>query len=182
MKQIISPFSHCAFLVLLLVALLGPLNSAQATDWGFTLIGSPSAERNGDVEFHETIQLTGAGTFNPEQGTASGGGSFTTTNAFDDIDAGGPTFHGTWEVTEFISWEPEGEPKPGLQGGTLQVQIMLFYKAGARPVFSPFTLGGPSQPGLVLTITGDGINVDFFGVETFGTNLTGLAAFHIKKP
>jgi hypothetical protein len=180
MKRTISTFSRCAFLVLLFAILLGPLSSAHATDWGFTLIESPSAERNGDEEFHETIQMTGAGTFNPEQGTASGGGSFTIVNAFDDI--GGPTFHGTWKVTEFISWEPDGEPKHGLQGGILRVQIMLFFEAGARPAFKPFTLGGPSQPGLVLTITGDGINVDFFGEETFGTNPTGLAVFHIKKP
>jgi hypothetical protein len=171
-----------SLLVLLLVALLGPLRSAHAADWGFTLIGSPSAERNGDEKFHETIQMTGYGTFNPEQGTASGSGSFTTVNAFDDLDAGGPTFYGTWEVTEFISWEPEGEPTPGLQRGTLRVQLMLFYKAGATLAFKPFTLGGPSHPGLVLTITGDGINVDFFGDETFGTNHTGLAAFHIQKP
>jgi hypothetical protein len=59
---------------------------------------------------------------------------------------------------------------------------MTFFKAGATLAFKPFTLGGPSQPGLVLTITGDGITVDFFGDETFGTNRTGLAAFHIQKP
>jgi hypothetical protein len=182
MKRTISTFSRCAFLVLLLVALLGPLSSARATDWGFTLIDHPSAERNGDEQFHETISMTGAGAFKPEQGTASGGGSFTTINAFDDIDVGGPTFHGTWQVTEFVSWEPEGEPKPGLQGGTLRVQVMFFFEAGAKPAFTRGTLGGPSQPGLVLTITGDGINVNFFDFEVFGTNRTGLAAFHIKKP
>jgi hypothetical protein len=181
MKRTISTFSRCAFLVLLFMVLLGPLCSAHATDWGFTLIDSPSAERNDDEEFHEIIQMTGAGTFNPEQGTASGGGSFTIFNAFDDAALGGPIFHGTWQVTEFISWEPEGAPKPGLQGGTLQVQIMLFFKAGVKPEFKGFTLGGPSLP-VRLTITGDGINVDFFGVEVFATNPTGLAAFHLKKP
>jgi len=70
--------------VVLLVVLLGSLSSAHATDWGFTLIGSPSVERNDDEEFHEMLHMTGAGTFNPDQGTASGGGSFTTLNAFDD--------------------------------------------------------------------------------------------------
>jgi|KBSSwiStaDraftv2_1062776.scaffolds.fasta_scaffold718223_1 hypothetical protein len=181
MKRTISTFSRGAFLALLLVVLLGLLSSAQAADWSFTLIGHPSVERNDDEKFHETIQMTGAGTFDPDQGTASGGGSFTSTNAYDDIDVGGPTFHGTWKMTEFISWEPDGEPKSRLQGGTLRVQTMFFFEAGERPAFKPFTLGGPCQPGLVLTLSRDGINVDFFGVETFGTNPTGLAAFHIKK-
>jgi hypothetical protein len=72
MKQTISTFSRCAFLVLLFVALLGPLNLAQATEWGFTLIGHPSVERNDDEAFHETIHMTGAGKFNPDQKTASG--------------------------------------------------------------------------------------------------------------
>jgi hypothetical protein len=168
--------------VVLLVALLGPLSVAQATDWGFHLIGHPSVERDDDEEFHEMLHMTGAGTFNPQLGIASGGGSFTVFNAFDDADIGGPIFHGTWKVIEFISWEPEdGEPKPGPQGGTLQVKIMMFFKAGVKPDFKGFTLGGPDLP-VTLTITGDGINVDFFGVEVFATNPTGLAAFHIKKP
>ena len=181
MPSLLSIFSRCAFLVLLLAVLFVPLHSAHATDWGFTLIGHPSVERNDDEEFHETLQMTGAGTFNPEQGTASGGGSFTTFNVFDDADIGGPTFHGTWKVIEFISWEPEGGPQAGPQGGTLQVQIMTFFEAGLKTEFRGLTLGGPDLP-VSLTITGEGINVDFFGEEVFGTNPTGLAVFHIQKP
>jgi len=58
---------------------------------------------------------------------------------------------------------------------------MLFFKAGLKPESKGFTLGGPGLL-VTLTITGDGINIDFFGAEVFATNPTGLAAFHIKKP
>ena len=189
MKRTISTFSRCAFFVLLFVVLLGPLCSAHATDWGFTLIGHPNVEKNPDLEEPseeppETLQMTGAGAFNPDQGTASGGGSFTVFNAFDPLDMaiGGPTFYGTWTVTEFMSWKPEGdpevEPKRGPQGGTLKVRISMVFKVGVKPEFRGLQLDG-----VVLTLSGEGINVDVPGTtEIFGSNHTGLVAFHPKKP
>lgn len=170
-----------ALQVVLLVVLLGSWSAAQATEWGFHLIGHPSVERDDDP-FHETLLMTGAGTFDPDQGTAAGGGAFTTLNAFDDAALGGPTFHGTWKVLEFLSWEPEdSEATPGPQGGTLQVKLLMVFTAGVTPENKGFTLGGPDLP-VTLTITGDGINVNFFDVEVFATNPTGLAAFHRTKP
>src|SRR5580765_7052092 len=102
--------------VLLATALLGLLPALQASDWGFNLIGQPSAaktEEPGEAEEHEVpevIQMTGAGKFNPEAQTASGGGSWTVLNGTDAIDEffGGTPFHGTWQVTKFISWTPDG--------------------------------------------------------------------------
>jgi hypothetical protein len=164
-----------------------PLSSAQATDWGFTWIGSPTIERNYDP-FHETIQLSGAGTFDPGTRTASGGGAFTIYNAFDDAELGGPIFYGTWKATDVISWQPDGGPNPGLQGGILKVHINLTFTAGLKHEFK-----GLTDTGVTLIIicpfvngqfveSGDAINIDYLGFEVFATNPTGLTSFHIKRP
>src|SRR5437868_4638154 len=60
---------------LLLGTLLGPLASAQATDWEFKLLDHPVAARANDPD-HEMITLTGKGTFDPTAGTVSGEGTF----------------------------------------------------------------------------------------------------------
>jgi hypothetical protein len=179
--------------LLLATALLGLTPTLQASNLGFNLLGQPSAaktEEPGEIEeLQEVVQLTGAGAFNPEAGTAAGGGSFAAFNALDDIDAslGGPTFRGTWKVTDLISWTPDGGPNPGLQGGTLQVRITLSFKVGLTSEAKGFEF-----PGILLTIicpfvdgafveSEDAINLDF-GFETFTADTTGFTGFHLKKP
>ena len=56
--------------LLLASALLGLLPAVQATDWGFTLIGKPSAEPTEEREQPEIFEMTGAGTFDTEAATA----------------------------------------------------------------------------------------------------------------
>jgi hypothetical protein len=180
-----KPLGICRSL-LVATALLGLLPSVQATDWGFNLIGSPSAENAASEGLTEVVQMTGAGKFNPEAGTESGAGSFTFFNA-EEAFLGGPTFRGTWKVTDLISWTPDGGPNPGLQGGTLQVRITLFFKAGLNEESKGFTL-----PGAVLTIicpfvdgqfveSEDAISLDL-GFELFAANPTGFTGFHIERP
>lgn len=114
-----------------------------------------------------------AGAFNPEAETASGRGSFAVFNGYDDVDAslGGPTFRGTWQVTDFVGWTPDGE---------LQVLVTFFITVGLdEDIIKPFPF--PIE-GVTLTISEEGINVDLLGLEQFATNMTGSARFHIKKP
>jgi len=179
--------------ILLAAALLGLAPTLKASNWGFNLLGQPSAaktEEQGETEEpQEVVQLTGAGNFNPEAGIAAGGGSFAAFNALDDVDAslGGPSFRGTWKVTDLVSWTPDGGPNPGLQGGTLQVLITLSFKVGLNREAKGFEF-----PGILLTIicpfvdgafveSEDAINLDF-GFETFTLNTTGFTGFHLKKP
>jgi hypothetical protein len=188
-----KPLGICRSL-LLATALLGFLPTVQASEWGFNLIGKPSVEKTEHDELNEelpeVIQMTGAGKFNPEAGTASGGGAFAMFNAVDELDGpfGGPTFRGTWKVTDLTSWTPDGGPNPGLQGGTLQVRITLFFKVGLNKESKGFEF-----PGVGLTIicpfvdgqfveSEDAINVDILGLELFSTNPTGFTAFHVKQP
>ena len=112
--------------------------------------------------------MTGAGKFDTEAGTATGQGSFAVFNGFDDVDVtlGGPTYRGTWKVTDFVSWTPEGG---------LQVRVTLSFKVGVNEAHK-----GLEYP-VLLTITESGIKVDF-GFELFASNTTGSAAFHLKRP
>ncbi len=103
--------------------------------------------------------------------TASGQGAFAIFNGFEEPDVffGGPNFRGTWEVTDFVGWTPDGG---------LQVLVTLTVKVGLNEAFKDV---GLDVPGVLVTITEDGIIVDF-GFELFSTNPTGSAAFHVKKP
>jgi hypothetical protein len=160
-------------LLVLGTALLGLLPALQASDWGFNLIGSPSVEKTeapGETEQDppEVFQMTGAGTFSPEAETASGQGTFVIFNGLEepDIFIGGPTFRGTWKVTDFVGWTPDGE---------LQVRATLSFKTGLNEAFKETGFDLP----ILLTIRKDGINVDF-GFELFAAETTGSAAFHLK--
>jgi len=169
-----KPLGICR-LLLLGTVLLGLLPTLQASEWGFNLIGKPSVEKTealGETEQdpHEVFQMTGAGTFSPEAETASGQGTFAIFNGLEepDIFIGGPTFRGTWKVTDFVGWKPDGE---------LQVLATLSFKVGLNDAFKETGFELP----ILLTITEDGINVDFF-FELFASETTGSAAFHLKEP
>jgi hypothetical protein len=168
-----KPLGICRSL-LLAAALLGILQSLQASEWGFNLIGKPSVEKTEEEpqQQHptEVFQMTGAGKFNPEAETASGQGTFAIFNGFEEPDVffGGPTFRGTWQVTDFVGWTPDGG---------LQVLVTLTVKAGLNEATKEV---GLVVPNILITISEEGINVDF-GFELFSTNPTGSAAFH-KQP
>jgi hypothetical protein len=153
----------------LAAALLGLLPVVQASNWGFTLTGKVTTENIETQEPHEVLQMTGAGKFNPEAGTASGGGAFAVFNGFDELDQlfGGPTFRGTWKVTDFVDWTPDG----------LEVLVTLFYKVGTNDENK-----GLKFEGVPVLITEDGIILDFFGLELFAANTTGSVEFHLNKP
>jgi hypothetical protein len=110
--------------------------------------------------------MTGTGSFNPEETSASGGGSFTVVNGFDDAALGGPDFRGKWTITDFVGWSPEGG---------LQVLVSLSFSKGLNEASQGFVFKNVG-----LTISEDGITVDF-GFELFSANRTGSAAFHLKK-
>jgi hypothetical protein len=175
--------------LLLAVALLETLPSVKASEWGFTLIGQPSAAVISEEGAPEVFRISGAGSFDPEGKAATGSGSFLVVNGLDDVDAslGGPTFRGTWKVTDFISWTPDGGPNKGQQGGTLKVRMTLSFSVGLKKELKGFEF-----PGVILTVicpivngqfieSDDAITVDF-GFEKFDVNTTGFTAFHLKKP
>jgi hypothetical protein len=169
-----KPSALCRSLALGTV-LLGLLPALQASEWGFNLIGKPSVEKTeapGETEQAppEVFQMTGAGTFSPEAETASGQGTFVIFNGLEepDIFIGGPTFRGTWKVTDFVGWTPDGR---------LQVRATLSFKMGLNETFKKTRFDLP----VLLTITEGGINVDF-GFELFASETTGSAAFHLKTP
>lgn len=163
-----KPLGICR-LLLLGTALLGLLPTLQASDWGFNLIGKPSAEitTGEEQDAPEVIQMTGAGKFNPEAETASGGGAWAVFNAF-AASFGGPTFRGTWEVTDFVGWTPDGR---------LQVLATLTFNVGLNAATKEV---GLALPNVLVTISEEGINVAV-GSGLFSTNMTGSARFHLKK-
>jgi len=164
-----KPSGTCR-LLLLGTALLALAPPVQASDWGFNLIGKPSAEiTTGEEEdYPEVVEMTGAGRFNPETETASGGGAWAVFNAF-AAPFGGPTFRGTWEVTDFVGWTPDGE---------LQVLATLTFNVGLNEAAKA---AGLALPNVLVTISDDGINVAVGG-GLFATNMTGSARFHLKRP
>lgn len=164
-----NPWGICRSL-LLAIALLGILPTLQASEWGFNLIGKPSAElTTAEEQDHpEVIEMTGAGKFNPETETASGGGAWAVVNAF-AAPFGGPDFRGTWEVTDFVGWTPDGE---------LQVLVTLTFKVGLDEANKK---AGLALPNVLVTISEGGINVAI-GAGLFATEMTGSAAFHLRKP
>ena len=168
-------------LMMLLATLLGPLAAAQATDWGFTLIGAPTAEN----EQAEILRMTGAGAFNPAKGTAAGGGSFAFFNAFDENPVTG-ILRGTWTVTGFDSFDSQGGPNRGAQGGTLLVEITLLFEGGplagaslpgTLAVICPFVNGAFQESGDAIVFTTPVMPEAQFTIPTGG-----LTAFHIQKP
>jgi hypothetical protein len=90
-----------SFGVLLMIALLGPLASAQAETWSFKLVKAPIALNSASPKF-ESIRLSGGGTFDPALRAVAASGTYTLFNAFDHPN--GPIVHGTWHSTGFVSF------------------------------------------------------------------------------
>ena len=168
MKNSTAINSKRAFL--LAVALLAIVPALHASEWGFNLVGHPTVQPTEERELPEIFQMSGAGSFSPEAGTASGQGAFAIFNGLEEPDSffGGPDFRGTWKVTDFIGWTPEGG---------LQVLVTFTFKNGLNETFKPV---GLVVPGLLVTFTEEGFTIDM-GFEFFASHMTGSTAFHLKK-
>src|SRR5262245_24878761 len=94
-------FRRSGSLALVLVTLLAPLAVAQAGTVSFKLFKAPTA-LNKNSPGHESIRMTGGGTFDPVLGTVAACGTFTLFNAFDHPN--GPIVHGTWHSIGFVSF------------------------------------------------------------------------------
>ena len=88
--------------LLLGAALLSFTMGARAEAWTFNLVNAPVAI-NIDSPGHESIRMTGAGTFDPVTGAVQAGGAYELFNAFDHPN--GPIVRGTWYATGFVSFE-----------------------------------------------------------------------------
>jgi hypothetical protein len=164
--------------MLLLAAVLASMATARATDWGFNLIKGPTVE----TADGEILRMTGSGTFNPDSNTASGGGSFLAFNAFDEVPGTG-IIRGTWEVTGFDNFSPDGGLSPGAQGGTLNIEILFSFEVGIVGGTLPGTLTVICPfDGVAFPETNDAIMFTSpFMPEAFIFPTDGFTAFHILK-
>ena len=89
--------------MLLLATALGQVATAQAGPWTFTIVNAPIS-LNKNSPKHESIRLTGSGTFDPVLGVASASGTYTLFNAYDHPN--GPVINATWHSSTFIGWTP----------------------------------------------------------------------------
>jgi len=146
---------RCA-LALLLAGALVQLSAARADVWTFNLFGAPTAVLAEDSEGApgETITLTGAGTFDADQGTISAGGAAVliggTDHPFPPL---GSTLRGTWHATEIMSFTPDEGAHSGNVGGMLVMKIQ-------------FDLAlGNVRPTATVTVMEDGISIAGFGPD-----------------
>jgi hypothetical protein len=159
-------------MVLLLAALPALVATAHAQTYGFNLIKAPTAAADDGIGGVEVMRLTGGGLVSADG--ASGGGSFSVAHA---LELGGATGRGTWVITGLVSFEPLGGPNPGLQGGTLVVNVSWNFSFGVS-VPGQVTIYCPATGG-VLDESGDGIAATL-GEEEFDTEpAPGSTAFHI---
>ncbi len=108
-------------LAVLLAGLLASVASAKADLWSFRLLGPPIAI-NVNSPGHESITMTGGGTFDPnDEGSVQAHGTYVLFNAGDHPQP--PVAPGTWRATGFVSWTPDPTSGPGPLGGTLIIRI-----------------------------------------------------------
>jgi hypothetical protein len=141
-------------LALLLAAVLWPAATAQAAVYGFNMLG-PMISTNQDGD---TIRVTGSGTFDDETELIHAKGAYTITDS-----AGKVKQRGTWFATDFGSFESDGGPNKGLQGGDLDLTITLLPDGGtaeegvSMTLRCPFDDGAFDNPNCFL-IVGDFVN------------------------
>jgi hypothetical protein len=119
-------------LALLAIALLCPVGSSQAAQWGFTVYKRNMAM---DPASGNIIGVTGAGLFNDVTAAVSGHGSYDISNA-----AGQVAESGTWVATEFVDFESQGGLNRGAQGGVLNITITLLPNGGSPVTDVPMTV------------------------------------------
>jgi hypothetical protein len=108
-------------LALLLTGLLLTTAAAKADLWSFRLVGPPVAI-NINSPGHESICMTGGGTFDPKNGgSVEAHGTYVLFNSGDHPK--GPVVPGTWRATGFVSWTPDSNSGKDSPGGTLVIEI-----------------------------------------------------------
>jgi hypothetical protein len=137
----------CVFLGLFLMATLSalarPATGADST-YGFSFFGPQvSSAPSGD-----TIEVSGSGSFDPSADAVVGSGSFTISTP-----SGSVIKKGTWKATAFGSFRAFGGPRPGFQGGQLQITVTMFPNEGSPMtgvsmtvncrIFAPADFTGP---------------------------------------
>jgi hypothetical protein len=139
--------------------------TASGTTYSFNLTGPNTAE---DPSSHRTIRVTGSGNFDTPTGPVTASGSFTRFNS-----NGSVADRGTWQATAFVSFLPFGGPRPGFQGGKLQIRVTLFPE------------GGSPQTGVSMSVTCR-VNAPASFTEEEGTTVGsftektgGLTLFHL---
>jgi hypothetical protein len=125
--------------MLLVASLLGFQAAAQANDaWTFNLVNAPVAI-NINSPGHESIRMTGAGTFDPVAGTVQASGAYELFNAFDHPN--GPIVRGTWVATGFVSFEDgvlkiEIATQDNTGGGTGTGEMWITTDGIAGPIYA----------------------------------------------
>ena len=152
----------------ILAALLWPTANAQAAVYSFNLINPMTTTNNAG----DTLRMDGAGTFDDVADLVRGSGHYTITDS-----AGNVTGRGTWVATDFVSFESDGGPNKGLQGGDLSLEVTLVPDGGGTPVEGvPMTLECPYDNGVF-----DGPGCNLF-LADFVNPAGGVMVFHLIRP
>jgi len=118
----------------------------------------------------DSIRVTGSGTFDTA-GSVNGQGSYSIRNS-----AGAVTERGTWSATEFVSFNSDGGPNNGLQGGDLVITVTLFPNNGSPQEGVSLTLDCPYENGVFDVPSCDITIADFLNPAG------GVMAFHLIEP
>jgi hypothetical protein len=161
-------------LALVMLVLTTPIAVAKDMTYSFNLLG-PQTATNGT----QTINVSGAGSFDPTAETTVASGTFEITNS-----NGGVVSAGTWIATTFNSFCSRGGTTSGEQGGVLVITVTLVPKGGGAPItgviltvncliFAPPNIANTCNPvGEGITVTG--------AVGDFTTIVRGATLFHLN--
>jgi hypothetical protein len=154
-------------LAMLLIGLVGSVASARAAVYGFNM-DPPTTTQNAAGQ---TIRITGGGSFDTALGTVLGNGSYSIADP-----AGKVVERGVWVATTFGSFDSQGGPNRGLQGGVLHISIALLPNGGTPRSNIPMTVicafeNGEFVEGEDATLVGD-----------FVTATGGESVFHLILP
>ncbi len=150
-----------------LVALAQPAPAADPT-YGFSFFGpqvssSPSGPFAGD-----TVRVTGSGSFDPGAATVVASGSFTISDP-----SGSVVQRGTWKATAFGGFQAFGGPRPGFQGGALQITVTVFFNGGPQ-------LTGISMTVICLIAAPPGTGAEGITIGEFTQVVRGATLFHLN--
>jgi hypothetical protein len=156
--------------LLTLAFVLPAVASSPTPTYSFDLNGP---QTNKDPGTNNTLELTGAGSFDPSAGTVVASGSFTIFSS-----SGSRLSFGTWKATGFDSFCPRGGPSSGVQGGVLVITV-TFFPHGGEPITGVqitvnCLVGTGCSPGAEgITVTGS--------VGNFADVVHGRTLFHLNQ-
>ena len=170
MKRLVIFVAAVLVAASLLPLALGPPATAGDPPDSFNM-GPPNTA---ETSSGKTIRVSGAGSFDSGGDTVVAHGSFTRFNA-----AGAVIDRGTWEATDFVSFNNAdfGGPSPGFQGGILTIKVTLFPHGGTPETNVTMIITccvfGPGS--CIEGATVVGTSVGDFTIKTGGLNL-----FHLR--